>query len=251
MNVQRWRVEDLADETGVSVDTIRFYQKRRLLHPPSREGRIAWYDEGHHTRLRRIRELQAHGLSLALIERLLDGDADASLAAAVADRTVALQLTAGEIATRTGIPEPVIDVLTDAGLLSPTGVGADRRYSTADAELVATGRELLDVGLPINDLLDLARHYHDVTTEIADRAVDLFATHVRRPIREGDGTDDEKAEQLVAAFDVLFPAVTSMVSNHFGRILLERATAALEDAGESPALPEAHTPEPGIEERSA
>jgi len=241
MNVQRWRVEDLAEETGVSVDTIRFYQKRRLLTPPEREGRLAWYSEDHRARLMRIRELQARGLSLALIERLLDGDADARLAAAVAGRGTAIALTATEIATRTGVPEAVIEVLADAGLLAPTGTGTDRRYQAADAELIATGRQLLDVGLPIDELLDLARHYHEVTTGIAERAVELFATHVRRPIREDEGTDDEKAERLVAAFDVLFPAVTSMVSNHFGRILLDRATAALEEAGE---------PEP-IRERSA
>lgn len=235
MDVQRWRVEDLSEETGVSVDTIRFYQKRRLLQPPVREGRLAWYGADHLNRLLRIRELQNQGLSLALIERLLDGDADARLAAAVADRGTAIALTAAEIATRTGVPEPVIEVLADAGLLSPTLSGDSRRYSTADAELVATGRQLLDVGLPIDELLDLARHYHDVTTEIAERAVELFATHVRRPIRESEGTDDEKAQRLVAAFDVLFPAVTSMVSNHFGRILLDHATAALEDAGDEPA----------------
>lgn len=232
MNVQRWRVEELAERTGVSVDTIRFYQKRRLMPPPTREGRLAWYGPDHRARLVRIRELQAEGLSLALIERLLDGDADARLAAAVADRSLAIRLTATELATRTGIPVPVIDVLTDAGLLSATGSGDERRYTTADAELVATGRQLLDVGLPIDDLLDLARHYNEVTSTIADRAVDLFAEHVRRPIRDGEGTDDEKAERLVEAFDVLFPAVTSMVSNHFGRVLLERATAALEVVGD-------------------
>ena len=238
MNIQRWRVEDLSEEMGVSVDTIRFYQKRRLLHPPAREGRIAWYDEGHRQRLVRIRELQTQGLSLSLIERLLDGDADARLAAAVADRGAAIQLTASELAGRTGVPEAVIEVLADAGLLSPTGTQGSRRYSTADAELVATGRELLDVGLPIDELIDLARHYHEVTTDIADRAVDLFADHIRRPIRESEGTDDEKAERLVAAFDVLFPAVTSMVWSHFGRILLERAAAALEDADDTPVAQE-------------
>jgi DNA-binding transcriptional MerR regulator len=235
MNIQRWRVEDLSEETGVSVDTIRFYQKRRLLQAPSREGRIAWYDRSHRERLIRIRELQAQGLSLSLIERLLDGDADARLAAAVAGRGAAIQLTASELAARTGVPEAVIEVLADAGLLSPTGGPGSRRYTTADAELVATGRELLDVGLPIDELLDLARHYHEVTIDIADRAVDLFAHHVRGPIREAEGTDDEKAERLVAAFDVLFPAVTSMVSSHFGRILLERATAAMEE-GDDPAV---------------
>ena len=39
----RIRVEELARQASVSVDTIRFYQKRQLLPPPEREGRIAWY----------------------------------------------------------------------------------------------------------------------------------------------------------------------------------------------------------------
>ncbi len=41
------RVEDLARAADVSVDTIRFYQKRRLLPPPTRRGRIAWYGPQH------------------------------------------------------------------------------------------------------------------------------------------------------------------------------------------------------------
>ena len=83
----RIRVEELARRADVSVDTIRFYQKRQLLPPPRREGRIAWYGAEHVERLARIRELQREGFSLALIRRLLDGEldaADAPLAAAVA-----------------------------------------------------------------------------------------------------------------------------------------------------------------------
>ena len=71
----------------MSVDTIRFYQKRRLLPPPRREGRIAWYGAEHVDRLARIRELQRQGFSLAVIRRLLAGELDATdepLAAAVA-----------------------------------------------------------------------------------------------------------------------------------------------------------------------
>ncbi len=48
------RVEELARRADVSVDTIRFYQKRRLLPPPRRDGRIAWYGVGHVERLARI-----------------------------------------------------------------------------------------------------------------------------------------------------------------------------------------------------
>ena len=54
---ERWRIEDLAGRVEVSVDTIRFYQKRRLLDPPEREGRIAWYGPEHRERLERIKEL--------------------------------------------------------------------------------------------------------------------------------------------------------------------------------------------------
>ena len=69
-----WRVEELAQEADVSVDTIRFYQKRGLVDPPAREGRVGWYGPDHLERLTRIRELQAQGLTLALIRRVLSGD---------------------------------------------------------------------------------------------------------------------------------------------------------------------------------
>ena len=81
-----WRVEELAQEADVSVDTIRFYQKRRLLPPPQRRGRIAWYGPEHVERLARIKDLQRRGFSLAVIRRIVTGEldrADEPLAAAV------------------------------------------------------------------------------------------------------------------------------------------------------------------------
>src|SRR6185437_13199384 len=70
----------------VSVDTIRFYQKRRLLPAPRREGRLGFYGPEHLDRLARIRDLRRRGLTLALIGRLVRGELDATdepLAAAV------------------------------------------------------------------------------------------------------------------------------------------------------------------------
>src|SRR3954451_7717704 len=85
--VPNLRVEDLARAADVSVDTIRFYQKRRLLPPPAREGRIAWYGEEHLDRLARIRDLRGRGLTLALIGGVVRGElarVEEPLAAAVA-----------------------------------------------------------------------------------------------------------------------------------------------------------------------
>jgi DNA-binding transcriptional MerR regulator len=71
--VVRYRVEQLAASCDVSVDTVRFYQSRGLLPQPEREGRVAWYDESHAERIRRIRDLRSKGLTLAAISRVLAG----------------------------------------------------------------------------------------------------------------------------------------------------------------------------------
>src|SRR5580692_11839802 len=72
------RVEQLSVRSEVAVDTIRYYQSKGLLDPPRREGRIAWYGEGHLDRLTRIRTLQQRGFTLATIARLVSGELDAA-----------------------------------------------------------------------------------------------------------------------------------------------------------------------------
>lgn len=52
-----YRVEELAAEAGVSVDTIRYYQAKGLLPSPVRVGRVGWYGDDHVARLARIRRL--------------------------------------------------------------------------------------------------------------------------------------------------------------------------------------------------
>jgi hypothetical protein len=64
--------------------------------------------------------------------------------------------------------------------------------------------------------------------EVAERAVDLFDEHVRRPIRDTVGDDDAASEQTVAAFRELLPAVTHLVQHHFRRVLLEAAEQRIE-----------------------
>ena len=74
-------VDELAERTGVSVRTIRYYQSEGLLPPPGRLGREARYGPAHLERLDRIAELQARGLRLTAIAEVLDraaGDAGAA-----------------------------------------------------------------------------------------------------------------------------------------------------------------------------
>jgi DNA-binding transcriptional MerR regulator len=72
-------VATLAQRSGLTVDTIRYYQGLGLLDPPRREGRTAVYDSGHLERLERIRTLAERGFSLKAIGSLLEaGDASES-----------------------------------------------------------------------------------------------------------------------------------------------------------------------------
>ena len=70
----RWRIDDLAQRAGLTVDTIRFYQREGLLPPAERSGRAKVYGPTHLERLGRIRELQERRFSLAAIRALLDAD---------------------------------------------------------------------------------------------------------------------------------------------------------------------------------
>jgi DNA-binding transcriptional MerR regulator len=233
----RFRVEELAERADVSVDTIRFYQKRRLLDPPLRDGRLAWYTAEHEQRLARIRALRDEGFTLAMIGRLLTGDltaVDRPLAAAVADADAEEFLTAGELADRAGVPRPLVDAVIAEGLLVARVHDGEARFTADDVAVISAGLGLLETGLPLSALLELARRHHSATTEIAEAAVALFDEHVRRPLLDAELGEDERAARLVAAFRRLLPATGTLVEHHFRRVLLRVAQDHLEAVGDAP-----------------
>ena len=238
------RVEELALAAEVSVDTIRYYQKQRLLPPPGRDGRLAFYDDDHLARIARIKELQRRGFTLAVIRRFLAGEldpADAPLAAAVAGAEAEEGgeeelFGVEELAERVGVPQAMLDSLVREGLIIPRMVGGEPRFTPADVATLKGGMRLLEAGLPLPELFALARHHHAVTREVAVEAVELFDTWVRKPLRASDLPEDEKAERLVEAFRTLMPAVTALVAHHFRRILLQVAQEHLESVGDKSEL---------------
>ncbi len=230
------RVEELALQGDVSVDTIRYYQKQGLLRAPARDGRVAWYDAEHLEALARIRDLQRRGLSLAIIRRFVSGElepADQSLAAAVAEANAvsdpgAGELSLEELADEVGVTVEIVSYLVDDGLLAPQIVDGQPRFTANHLSTLRSGLALVEAGLPLDELLALAHRHHTVTSEVAERAVELFDDHVRKPLLAGPLSASEQAEKLVAAFDALLPAVTGLVADHFRRLLLEAATNRFE-----------------------
>ena len=238
-----YRVEALAAKADVSVDTVRFYQSRGLLPAPRREGRVAWYGDEHVERLARIRRLQARGLNLANIARLLAGELDAAdeaLVTAVASDEDDVLLSIDELAERTGIPLGLLQAVVKEGLLVPRRAGGQDRFTTADVAAGAAGLRLLEAGLPLPEVLELARRHHAAMREVAERAVELFDTHVRHPLRASGLPDDEAAARLVDAFTTLLPATTELVTHHFRRTLLNVAQEHIERVGVEAELEAVH-----------
>jgi DNA-binding transcriptional MerR regulator len=230
------RVEQLAARADVSVDTVRFYQARGLLPPPRRQGRVALYADEHVARLERIRALQAKGFTLATIGRLVRGELDAadeSLVAALEAEgdTPEAPFTIEELAERSGIPLTLLVALADDGLLIPRRHAGVDGYTDDDVAVARSGMALLSHGLPLPEVLDLAREHHAAMRAVAERAVALFDEHVRQPLRSAGLEDDEAAARLVEAFQALLPATTDVVSHHFRRTLLAVAQEHIESVG--------------------
>lgn len=238
----KYRVERLAAVCDVSVDTVRYYQTLGLLPAPVREGRVAWYGAEHVERIREVRTLQRKGLTLAAIRRVVRGElgpADADLAAAVAaarggdgDELLTLE----EFADRSGVPASLIQAVEREGIRLGRAAEGRERYTAADISLVRTALRLLEFGLPLGELLSLARDADEAMRALAERAVELFDEHVRKPIRDTAASDPAAAEQMVTAFGELLPAVTQLVSDHFRRVLLETAEAHIEQADDGESL---------------
>lgn len=235
-----YRVEDLARDAGIGVDTVRYYQSRGLLPPPRREGRVVWYDATHLERVRRIRGLAAQGFKLAQIARLLDegpGGGDAQLLGALLQEGVGDGRTysRAELAAEAGLPESLLQSAESAGLIRPLRVGDEEHYTEADLAMARAGSDVLRGGFPLDALVELAVDHARQVGDVAERAIDLFDDHVRKA---PDGSPADPAG-VTSVFRNLLPLATRLVALHFQRTLVTRALNRLEDRGDDAALRDA------------
>lgn len=149
---------------------------------------------------------------------------DAALRAALeADGGVALDRA--ELASRSGLPVTVVEALERQGLLQP---GPDGGYAETDIEVLAAGRVLLEAGVPLGELLDLAKQVDGALRPVATEAVETFVRFVRDPTH-ATSSDDEAARRLTTAFEQMLPAARRLVGEHFARLVVDQARRRLED----------------------
>ncbi|GHA05955.1 MerR family transcriptional regulator [Streptomyces echinoruber] len=177
---REYRMEELAKEAGITVRTLRFYRERKLLHPPRREGRIAWYDDSHLARLRTISALLERGHTLNGIAELAE--------AFDHGRDVADLLGVGGPTEETPVrltPEALADVFGDQATPENLAAALDLGYLGTDGtEIVHVSRRLLDVsaalvreGIPLSAVLEAGARVRAHADALAALFTDLVLTH--------------------------------------------------------------------------
>ncbi|MEU0949795.1 MerR family transcriptional regulator [Streptomyces canus] len=173
-------MEELARLAGITVRTLRFYRERKLIPPPRREGRIAWYDDHHLARLRTIAALLERGHTLTGIAELaeaLDHGRDVADVLGVAPPTEEepVRLTPEELAARFE-GEVTAENLAAALDLGYLGTDGD--------EIVHISRRLLDVssalvreGIPLAEVLTAGKQVREHVDALAEMFADLVLRH--------------------------------------------------------------------------
>ncbi|AWW39120.1 MULTISPECIES: MerR family transcriptional regulator [Streptomyces] len=182
---REYRMEELARLAGITVRTLRFYRERKLIPPPRRQGRIAWYDDQHLARLRTIGALLDRGHTLSGIAELAEAfdhgrDVGDLLGLGAPTEETPVRLT----------PEELADHF--AGQVTPENLAAalELGYLGTDGEeIVHISRRLLEVsselvreGIPLAEVLAAGRRVR----EHADALAGLFAELVLRHASEED-----------------------------------------------------------------
>ncbi|MFL0392827.1 MULTISPECIES: MerR family transcriptional regulator [Streptomyces] len=236
---REYRAHELAEAAGITTRTLRFYRERKLLPPPRREGRIAWYDEHHLARLRSITALLARGHTLGGIADLLDAfekGRDARSAAEVMGLDTTLITPFSQETPVRLTPEELADYFQGEVTVDNLAASLDIGYVAIDGdEFVHTSRRLLEgsaelvaKGIPLAAVLEAGRELRERTDEIAALFARLFRTHL---LPSQEATDPAALNELLAR---VAPVAKQVVEAELGLALDRRVRAELEDLmGES------------------
>ena len=75
-----FNIETLAEKTGTTRRTIRYYVQRGLIAKPEGGGRGHYYTDEHLDRIKQIQRLSSQGVPLEAIKRLLSGGEETEVA---------------------------------------------------------------------------------------------------------------------------------------------------------------------------
>jgi DNA-binding transcriptional MerR regulator len=216
-------IEELARRTGLTVRSIRSYQTRKLLPPPSLRSRTGYYGEHHVARIELIKDLQSQGLKLTSIARLLDNQSGADADLLRFSRTVStlfgerpeVLTTAADLQRRFAVADDqapaVLGKAIELGLLRDLGDGLMEEVSPR--LLTAGERAMETLGLDVHGALRALEQLQRQAQAVATTYIDLFTDKVWTPFAEAGRPHDQWPEIEAALGEVRILATEALVSS--------------------------------------
>jgi DNA-binding transcriptional MerR regulator len=228
-------IGELARRTGMTIRNIRAHQTRGLLPPPEVQGRTGYYTEDHVARIELTREMQADGLNLEAIRRVLESTEGSSqeivdfahaLRAPFEDETPEI-FEAKELAASWKVASLNPRLIRRSEKLGILRVLPDGRIEVLSPRLQRSAVALIELGFTAEAGLATAEKLRKHAEGAARAFVDLFVKEVWEPFDRA-GQPEEDWPKVRETLDRVRPLASDALLAMF-QITMSEAT---EKAGE-------------------
>ena len=238
-------IGELARRTGMTICNIRAHQTRGLLPPPEVQGRTGYYNEDHVARIELTREMQAEGLNLEAIRRVLDSSEGSSremvdfaraVRAPFEDETPEI-FDAGELAGAWGVETFDPKLLARVEELGVVRQLPDGKFEVISPRLQRAGTALIELGVSPQAAIETAAELRDRSEAIARTFVELFVREIWEPFDKA-GRPEADWPKVREALDRMRPlasdALLAMFQITMGESTEKAGERTLREAGEPP-----------------
>jgi DNA-binding transcriptional MerR regulator len=237
-------IGELARRTGMTVRNIRAHQTRGLLPPPEVHGRTGYYNEDHVARIELTREMQAEGLNLEAIRRVLEStdgssveivDFARAVRAPFEDETPEIFAVA-ELAELWGAEEIDPKLVRHAEKLGILRELPDGKIEAISPHLQRAGSSLVELGVSPEAVLDTADKLRRQAEGTAHVFIDLFVKEIWEPFDKA-GRPEEDWAKVREALDRMRPLASDAVLAMFQIAMGEASEKASEQTLRNAAKP--------------
>ena len=236
-------IGELARRTGMTIRNIRAHQTRGLLPPPEVHGRTGFYNEDHVARIELTREMQAEGLNLEAIRRVLESSEGSSremvdfaraVRAPFEDETPEI-FDEEELAAAWGVPRFDPKLLRQAEKLGILRQLPADKIEVISPRLQHAGTALVELGVSPEAVVETAADLRRHSEGVAKTFVELFVKEIWEPFDKA-GRPDEDWPKVREALDRMRPlasdALLAMFQITMGESTEKAGERTLRDAGE-------------------
>ena len=236
-------IGELARRTGMTIRNIRAHQTRGLLPPPEVHGRTGYYNENHVARIELTREMQAEGLNLEAIRRVLETSEGSSremvdfaraLRAPFEDETPEI-FDEKELATDWGVDEVDYELVERAEKIGIMRRLPDGKIEAISPRLQRAGAALVELGVSAQAAVETAEELRRSSEGVARIFVDLFVKEIWEPFDKA-GRPEEDWPKVREALDRMRPlasdALLAMFQITMGESTERAGERTLRDAAE-------------------